>query len=135
MRDASIALVGLLHRPDYLPAALGVPHRLIEQVADDLVAVRRNANPLALFDQVEDQLSADRGLSRARRPLYGQIGLVEPRCQQLRDVLGSLTGLNQRGSLDYAVDPRRLEAEQIAGRPIRASPTKAIISSALAQSH
>src|SRR5207253_9021072 len=68
--------LGLLHGADYLSGAAGLPHRLVEQVADDLVTVGRNANPLALFDQVEDQLGADRRLSRTRRTLNRQVGLI-----------------------------------------------------------
>src|SRR5207244_3090393 len=102
-----IALVGLLHREDCLATTPGLPHRLVEQVSNYLVAVRCYANPLAVLDQVEDQLSADRCLSRTRRPLNRQVSFVQVGCQQLRYVLGSLARLYQWGSFDDTVDPGR----------------------------
>jgi hypothetical protein len=75
------------------------------------VAVGRYSNTLAAPDQVEDHLGADRRLPGTRRTLNRQVRVVESRCQQHRDILCSLAGLNQRRSFNHALDPRRLEAE------------------------
>ena len=51
---------------------------LVEQLADDLVAVRRHPDLPARGDEVEDHARPAPGLARARRTLDGQGGPVEP---------------------------------------------------------
>ena len=61
------------------PAFLRRLSGLRQQLSDDLVAVGRHADPLTLFHQVDYHLGAHGALARARRPLDGEIALVEGR--------------------------------------------------------
>ncbi len=64
---------------------------IVKQLADDLVAVRRDANPFALAHQITDHACAGIRLARARWPLYGQHRMVKHCSQALGGVHGGLT--------------------------------------------
>jgi len=83
-------------------------HQLVQQVAYDLVAVGGHPHPLAEPDQVENDLCAKRRLPGARRTLYGEVTVLKARRQDQRNVLGSLTGLNERCSLNGTAETGRL---------------------------
>src|SRR6202022_1206077 len=132
-RGAPVALVGFLDRPNGPAAELRLPHQLVEQVADDFVAVGGYPNPVAALHQLQDDLGPDGRLARSGRALDGKVAAIEARRKQHGDVSRPFARLNKRRSFDHTLDARRLEAKEIAHGPKLPSTTKAMIDDVLAK--
>src|SRR6202162_6102677 len=126
-RGTPIAVVGLLHRPDGLAAELRLPHQLVEQVADDFVAVGGYPDPAAALHQLTADLGTDGRLSGSGWALDGEIGAIQARRKQHGDISRPLARLKERRSFDDTLDTRRLQAQEITGGPKLSSTAKAVI--------
>src|SRR5205823_6446677 len=133
LRGAPVSLIGLLDCPDRLASSPRHLHELVEQVADDLMAVRRYPDSVAALDQLKDDLGSNGCLAGSGRTLDGQVRAIEMRCKQHGHVSGPFARLNERRSFDHALDARRLQAKEIAHRAKLPSATEAVIYDVLAK--
>src|SRR5439155_9751218 len=97
------------------------------------MAVRRYPDPIAPLDQLKDDLGADGRLAGSGRTLDGQIRAIEMRCKQYGDVSRAFACLNERRSLDHALDAWRLQAKQITHCAKLPSTPEAVIHDVLAK--
>src|SRR3712207_3277856 len=106
-------LVAALHRADRNSLfSRGVAHGL-QKVADDLVAVRRDADFSAEPDQIEDHPRPGIGLARPRWTLDRQRRAVELRREPARRLLPGFASARQGLSVALP-DSRRSSSQQVA---------------------
>ena len=101
------------------------PRHLREQLADDLVAVRGDADAVPGSHEVDDHLRPDRALARPGRPLDREVALVHLRDQAAGRALRVLALAAEVLPLCLS-DSRRPAREQIPRRAVRAGAVKTV---------
>ena len=91
------------------------PRGLFQELADDLVAVGRDAHLLPCYNQVHDHFRAHRAFAGAGRSLDGQVALVE-RLDQPPGRILRIFDIRRQRCFAGLTNPRWLAHQQIARR-------------------